>query len=276
MVLTCSSEFEISCTNTLKSERFSLEPNSRFDVECCFGDFEIIDNGVYNEFVFNAILKYQSTICLSLIVNICLGESEYYKYDKNAFAFFDHKYLVPLRKFIVTSKCHYLFYADRNYPVEINKLSDSEISVKFILEAPFIHPSWDFIGGVKKSAANRIQKAGTVYSCNFKITRSVLDDILIPVMPMLYPYANKCAFILTDHCDFDTVEKLKVFLYGDSNNGWLGKGLKITKGVFLLSSGNAENDNNGSIENKEYRSLIEDLKKDGSEIVPHAFKSRGN
>src|SRR4030095_6638374 len=67
----------------------------------------------------------------------------------------------------------------------------------------------------------------------------------------------------------------KVFLHGNNNDGWLGRGLKISKGVFTLGPRPGEPVKNSSLEDEEYFSLIKTLFSDGSEIVPHALKSKG-
>jgi hypothetical protein len=167
-----------------------------------------------------------------------------------------------------------MLHANRNYAVEFEKLSAKSFSFKFILDAPFLHPSWNLTGG-KHSTANEKQLAGTVYSCNFSLLFPRQGDFFFPVMPILYPGNFKAGFILTDHCDFDTEDKLRLFLYGNNNDGWLNKDLKITKGVFTLSSRSKDFNKNDSLEDEGYLSLINELHADGSEIVPHALKSKG-
>jgi hypothetical protein len=96
-----------------------------------------------------------------------------------------------------------------------------------------------------------------------------------PIRQFTYPFAARAAFVLTDHCDFDNEEKLNTFLYANNNDGWLNKGLKISKGVFALGPKEGEPKKNASLEDADYKSLIEILFKDGSEIIPHALKSKG-
>jgi hypothetical protein len=190
------------------------------------------------------------------------------------FPIFNSKYFAPVFKKVITDSGNIILHSNKNYHVTYTKLSQNSCSFQFMLDAACMHPSWNMAGG-KNSTANEKQPSGTIYKCNFSIMHPDKETDLIPAMPLLYPSGCKAGFILTDHCDFDTEDKLRLFLYGNNNDGWLNKGLKITKGVFTLSSRSKDFDKNDSLEDEGYLSLIKELHADGSEIVPHALKSKG-
>ncbi len=165
---------------------------------------------------------------------------------------------------------------ERSFPYRLNKVKKgNKLSILFIIEAPFLHPAWDYQLRQRRSSAAAVQPSGTAFHFKVKIVEYPLQKNIIPLQQSPYPFAHKSAFILTDHCDFDTEEKLKVFLYGNNNNGWLGRGLKITKGVFTIGPKAGEPHKNASLEEEKYFELIKLLAEEGSEIAPHAFKSKG-
>lgn len=219
-------------------------------------------------------LKKDISIQLWFNIVCTLEDSHTVRTCTDVFPVFNNRYIVPVFKKIVTSGRHFFLHANRNYRVIYKKISDKKFMFEFMLDAPCIHPAWNMANG-KKSIAAETQKAGTIYSCNFSILYPPAGMELVPAIPLLYPGASKSCFVLTDHCDFDTEEKLRLFLYGNANNGWLNKNLKITKGVFTLSSKSDTFNKNDSLEDPGYLSLIEELHRDGSEIVPHALKSKG-
>jgi hypothetical protein len=236
-------------------------------------DLTINENDFSHEYFISLELKTEFSVTLFYNL-VCFVEERDVLTCINLFPIFNNKYLAPLFKKVTTGSSDLILHANRNYAVEFEKLSDKSFSFKFILDAPCIHPSWNMAGG-KHSTADEKQPAGTVYTCNFSLLFPGIKAAFFPVMPLLYPDGFKAAFILTDHCDFDTEDKLRLFLYGNNNNGWLNKGLKITKGVFTLSSRSKDFDKNDSLEDEGYLSLINELNADGSEIVPHALKSKG-
>ncbi|MFM9951252.1 MAG: hypothetical protein ACKV1O_25180 [Saprospiraceae bacterium] len=142
-----------------------------------------------------------------------------------------------------------------------------------IHDAPYLHTTWDYTQGQRVSTALHTHPSGTLFKAEFTVYISKCQQI--PVLPSFYPNNLKACFVLTDHCDFDTKEKLNLFLFGNNNNGWLNKKLKITKGVFRYGPKNDENRKSDDLEVEEYKKLIDILKKDGSEICPHALKHSG-
>jgi hypothetical protein len=220
-------------------------------------------------------LTKHTRISLKFTLICILDKTEKIGECTNLFSLFTHKYLAPVLKSIDTSAGKFIIHANRNYPVIYRKRSSNSFQVDFVIDAPYMHPSWDLSGGIKKSSAHEMQKTGTEYTCCFSIIELTSEDTFIPAMPLIYPNAHVSGFILTDHCDFDTAEKLKLFLFGNNNDGWLGKNLKITKGVFTLSSKSKDFTKNDSLAEEEYSKLIHKLYEDGSEIAPHALKSKG-
>ncbi|CAN5235397.1 hypothetical protein BH11BAC6_BH11BAC6_08360 [soil metagenome] len=220
----------------------------------------------------NIVLKKTTSVRLTYAIICTTEETVEILECTDFFPIFTSKYLTPGFKKITTTRGNFILHAYKNYPVDFIKISAQSFCLKFILDAPFLHPSWSQAGG-KRSTAAEPQDAGTVYNCDFSIMNCEND--FVPAIPMLYPDAHKSCFILTDHCDFDTTEKLKLFLHGTNNDGWIGRNLKITKGVFTLSSKTKDFNKNDSLEDVDYLSLINELYKDGSEIVPHALKSKG-
>jgi hypothetical protein len=145
--------------------------------------------------------------------------------------------------------------------------------IEIIHDAPFLHTTWDYANGQRESTANPVFSKGTKFEASFIIQKS--KHRLISFLPSFYPNKIKACFILTDHCDFDTVEKLDLFLNGNNNDGWLNKSLKITKGVFRYAPTDNEVRKSDDLENSEYKKLINKLQQDGSEIAPHALKHSG-
>lgn len=92
-----------------------------------------------------------------------------------------------------------------------------------------------------------------------------------------YPLGFDSVFIFVDHCDFDSVRKVKAVFYGTSDEtskdfgkkGIIGLGLTATKSIFINSSGTE----NLGFEDKEYQKIIKRLSKDGIEIAPHSLSS---
>lgn len=149
--------------------------------------------------------------------------------------------------------------------------------LEVFLDAAAEHPSWNFTGA-KRSTSSPVLPAGTSYNMEFGILQ--LPHAPAASFPVIarYPNGASAAFTITDHCDFDSNEKLDVFLNGDDRNpnaGWLNKGLKMTKGVFTKRSTGPNTKQNDTLETPAYRTLIEQLYADGSEIAPHALNQSG-
>ena len=192
------------------------------------------------------------------------------------FPHFSHKSFSPVfihlhtnkRQLVIKTERSFAHYAER-------KPGSNNFIICFIIDAPFLHPAWDYQLKQRRSVANPLQPSGTVYYFKALVHELNRESTLLPLQQFTYPFARKAAFVLTDHCDFDTEEKLSTFLYGTNNNGWLGRGLKISKGVFTIGPKPGGPKKNASLEDDEYSKLIQLLYNDGSEIVPHALKSKG-
>jgi hypothetical protein len=174
---------------------------------------------------------------------------------------------------LITKSGEYVYlYNHKPFTAKIN-LKSSIFTLEIIHDAPFLHTTWDYSKGQRASSAAPIFSKGTNYEATFIIQKS--NTRLLNCIPSYYPKTNKACFILTDHCDFDTTEKLNVFLYGDGKNGWLNKNIKITKGVFRYGPKKGEPRKSDDLEQPDYKNLIDKLHQDGSEICPHALKHSG-
>lgn len=192
------------------------------------------------------------------------------------FPHFTHKSFSPVFIHLNTNKRQLIIKTKKSFAYQLETKSNSNaLIIGFIIDAPFLHPAWDYQLKQRRSVANLLQPSGTEYYFKTVVHEFNKESALLPMQQFTYPFACKSAFVLTDHCDFDTEEKLSTFLYGSNNNGWLGRGLKITKGVFTLGPKPGEPKKNASLDDEAYRVLIQVLYKDGSEIVPHALKSKG-
>lgn len=140
------------------------------------------------------------------------------------------------------------------------------------IDAAALHPKWSYRDGKRISSASPMVNAGHESCIEFCVLSSP-TQIDMPFLSR-YPNGADAAFVLTDHCDYDDTNRLDSFLHGNGN-GWLGKGLKITKGAFTLKS-NAPNAKKAStLEDNDYAGLMQKLQNDGSEIVPHALNQSG-
>lgn len=192
------------------------------------------------------------------------------------FPHFSHKSFSRVFIQLNTSKRQLVIKTEKSFAYYTEtKFSSNSFIIRFILDAPFLHPAWDYQLKQRRSVANPLQPSGTEYYFKAIVHEFKIESTLLPMQQFTYPFACKSAFVLTDHCDFDTEEKLSTFLYGTNNNGWLGRSLKISKGVFTIGPRPGEPKKNASLEDEVYRTLIQLLYKDGSEIVPHALKSKG-
>jgi len=256
------------------------EESRKLEIKCGHASSEDLDvkqTVQKNQFShgYHLEIELKEEFSVTLYYNlVCYVEDGNVQDCRDFFSTFNSKYLAPVLKKVTADTGEVILHANRNYAVTFEKLSSNSFAFKFILDAAFLHPAWNMVWG-KHSTANEKQQAGTIYNCNFSLLFPGKDETFIPAMPLLYPSGCKAGFILTDHCDFDTAKKLHLFLYGNNNDGWLNKNLKITKGVFTLSSRSKDFDKNDSLEDDDYAALIETLYKDGSEIVPHALKSKG-
>ncbi len=83
-----------------------------------------------------------------------------------------------------------------------------------------------------------------------------------------YPYGARAAVCLTDHADFDTVEKLNALA-----QVFLRNGLRFTKSVFPQTDPLGEKREPG-LDVADYRSLISELHAHGTEVAFHGFGPR--
>lgn len=92
------------------------------------------------------------------------------------------------------------------------------------------------------------------------------------------PFGYSSVLIFIDHCDFDSVEKVKAAFYGSSDEsspdfgkkGIVGTGLTATKSVFV----DASDTENLGLEDKEYLELIKKINREEIEIVPHSLRPK--
>lgn len=187
---------------------------------------------------------------------------------------FNFKSFIPDQFLIETNSRKLIFNCKKAYPVDFSYTQKS-VTIRIIIDAPYLHPAWDYSKGQRFSTAAPILPKEEKYQLSFDIYEFQMHQKIAFIKKSPYPFGYKSAFILTDHCDFDTTEKLKTFLYGNNNNGWLNRGLKITKGVFALDAKEGEEKKSDSLENEPYKKLIDELHTDGSEIVHHALKHSG-
>lgn len=143
------------------------------------------------------------------------------------------------------------------------------------IDAAALHPRWQFAGGKTLSTAATAWQPGAGLDVRL-LLRLAGDDP--PAVLSRFPEGTEAAFVLTDHCDFDNTERLRIFLDGDAggHRGWLGRGLKMTKGVFALPSSRVPRAAAPTLSDALYTNLIRRLWEDGSEIVPHGLNESGN
>ncbi len=144
--------------------------------------------------------------------------------------------------------------------------------LELFIDAAGLHPQINYENGITKSSASPIIKTGRQYTISFSIIET--NAAPYPVINR-YPNGLQSAFVLTDHCDFDTTANLKKFANG--NNGqasWLTSGLKITKGVFANAS-QKKGFMAATLAMPEYKVIIDELYSSGNEIAPHALNQSG-
>ncbi|MEW6510881.1 MAG: hypothetical protein AB1428_07990 [Bacteroidota bacterium] len=148
-----------------------------------------------------------------------------------------------------------------------------KLIVEVFLDAAALHPRWQFSPQGKISHAAAAWTPGNHLALSFQVLQVSHARTAIAAR---YPRGAEAGFALTDHCDFDDCDRLETFLRGGiGRQGWLGRGLKMTKGVFTLPSSPPGRPAVPSLEDDRYRGLIEELRRDGSEIAPHALSEVG-
>jgi hypothetical protein len=227
-----------------------------------------------NIYSFQMNLLDNTKVDAILNVQISFNEDEVIKTVQSLLPNLNFKYFIPDQLEITTSSRKLIYSLKKAYSFNFKHTSRT-IDINIIIDAPFLHPAWDYSKGQRFSTANPIVNKNRYYKIDFDLIEIKKEKRIVAIKKFPYPNGYKSAFILTDHCDFDTTEKLKIFLYGNNNNGWLNRGLKITKGVFALGPIEGEIKKSDSLESEIYSSLIDELYNDGSEIVHHALKHSG-
>lgn len=225
-------------------------------------------------YAFNLKLTEDTPVDVNLNILLKVKESETIKSVESIFPRFNFKYFIPDQLEIITSERKIIFSLKKPVAFTFTQ-QENIIVITLLIDAPYLHPAWDYSKWQRFSTAAPVLTKGETYKIDFDVFEFKTNQPVAVLKKFPYPFGYKSAFILTDHCDFDTTEKLQTFLYGNNNNGWLNRGLKITKGVFALDAKIEEQKKSDSLENEEYKKLIEALFDDGSEIVHHALKHSG-
>jgi hypothetical protein len=145
-----------------------------------------------------------------------------------------------------------------------------------VLDAAALHPRWYLTGGPRSEAAPE-QPAGCLTTIELLLLTGDVDPTEPGAVAARYPAGCEAAFTLTDHCDFDTSDRLARFLSGrPGRRGWCGRDLHFTKGVFTLPSRPADRSPAASLHDPDYRRLVDSLHADGSEIAPHGLNESGD
>ncbi|MFN3648021.1 MAG: hypothetical protein ACK47B_00465 [Armatimonadota bacterium] len=133
------------------------------------------------------------------------------------------------------------------------------------LDAAAFHPSWNLLEGTA-STASPVRRPGEEFRAILHLKRGV------PAMaiPGRFPEGRDAAIVITDHCDFDTVESTRKFL-----DEWLDRGLRITKGAFARLQPPTGRAAAATLQNVEYSQILRKLHEDGSEIAPHGLAESG-
>ena len=150
------------------------------------------------------------------------------------------------------------------------------LSLRLIMDAAALHPRWSFQTGVPTSTAAPVSEVGTEFSVALHVRSTRVRPAEPRPVTSRYPAGAEAAFVVTDHCDFDTVENLRAFIDGSSGrSGWVGRSLRLTKGVFTITRAKAGRQPAPTLEDKEYDALTQRLHDDGSEIAAHALHESG-
>jgi len=113
--------------------------------------------------------------------------------------------------------------------------SSGVLSFSLCLDAAALHPRCSFSGS-ERSRGAPVRESGERLRLELLLQR-VAAPLARPVVPGRFPVGAEAAFTITDHCDFDSLETLRAFLVGNrGGGGWLGRGLRLTKGVFSIPS----------------------------------------
>ena len=151
----------------------------------------------------------------------------------------------------------------------------SRIRLSIAMDAAALHPRW-------QHAPYRRSTAAPTRAPGWSVTVRLLlaecpspQEQLWTVSP--YPAGCEATITLTDHSDYDSTEALGVFLRGDrEGEGWLGRGLRMTKGVFALDTSAQSRSRAPSLGDPSYGRLVAQLRADGSEVAPHGLVKSGS
>ncbi|MFZ1800784.1 MAG: hypothetical protein WAU24_13040 [Chitinophagaceae bacterium] len=242
--------------------------NAEFDIQ-----YKLLTHYDKQVLSFKSTLLKDMTVEMEILIFLELPHEEKFLPSKDFFPRFSFKSNTPFYQVEKSTQQNIVLKSDRPHAFTKTR-SKHTVEYRFIIDAPYLHPAWDLTKGKASIAAPIISK-GTSYFFELDIYTFCKKALFLPLQTFMYPNAKRSCFILTDHCDFDKTEKLQSFLYGENNNGWLGRGLKITKGVFALGFGENDVKKSDALNDPAYFRLVKLLHEDGSEIVPHALKSRG-
>jgi hypothetical protein len=154
--------------------------------------------------------------------------------------------------------------------------SRGQLQICIYLDAAALHPRWYFSNGETFSTAAPLWQPGASMEIRALLV-NVGPVTAPPAVAARFPAGAEAALVITDHCDYDDIKRLELFLKGDGrNNGWLGQGLRMTKGAFPAPSSTPKRRPAPTLAEPVYRELLQQLHADGSEIVPHGVNESGN
>ncbi len=155
---------------------------------------------------------------------------------------------------------------------------DGLLTVRLLLDGAVLHPRWHLLGGPRSEAAPTLPTGRhTSIELALSVDSAAAGTESAPAVAGRFPGGAEAALALTDHCDFDTRERLQLFLAGDGRRpGWRRRGLRLTKGAFVVASRPVDRAPAPSLEEPDYRRLLDELYQDGSEIAPHGLNESGD
>ena len=150
------------------------------------------------------------------------------------------------------------------------------LTIDVQLDAATLHPRWSFAAGRAESTAAPPRPAG--WSSRVELlVRRIAHPAPTPAVLGRLPFGAEAAFTITDHPDFDDEGRFRVFAHGgNGSRGWLGRGLRLTKSVFAVESDSVPRRPAPTLEQAAYRTLLDELHREGSEIAPHGVNESGN
>lgn len=150
------------------------------------------------------------------------------------------------------------------------------MAVDIQLDGAALHPRWSFATGRAESTAAPARAAG--WSSRVELlVRRIDRPAPTPVVLGRLPFGAEAALTITDHPDFDDEDRFRVFVHGtNGSRGWSNRGLRLTKSVFAVESDSVPRKPAPTLERPAYRSLLDELHGEGSEIAPHGVNESGN